>query len=107
MKSRVIGLILLGLSIGVMATNVHKVSVSIDGSITLNGNKVTLSELAESFKTSGGEVWYYRESPESEPHPHASAVIRLVIEHKLPILLSTEPDFSRVVDEHGNERPRN
>lgn len=38
-----------------------------------------------------GEVWYFRENPQAEPHSNAMAVVELVVKHRLPISMSTRP----------------
>jgi len=57
------------------------------------------------LKQSGGKVWYYRENASGEPHPNAMKVIALVADNKLPVRLSTKPDFSDAVDDKGESRP--
>jgi hypothetical protein len=74
-----------------------KVKVTVNGEITADGQPVTLEKLAVRFadlKRAGGVVWYYRENPAREPHANAKKVIELVVDNKLPIRLSTKPDFS-------------
>lgn len=48
-----------------------------------------------------GIVWYYREAGQAEPPPEAAEVIKAVIENRLPIRLSSRPDFSDAVDGDG------
>ncbi len=88
---------------------VGKVAVFADGSVKFNGQatdiealKRSLSELAEH----NGQVWYYREAGESEPAPEVMKVFQALVEAKLPMSLSSEPDFSTVVDADGRIRPR-
>jgi hypothetical protein len=77
--------------------------------LLLNGTATDLSEIEAEFarlKKVGGAVWYYRESPESEPPANAMAVVKLVVKYKLPISMSSKPDFSDYVDESGQSHPR-
>jgi hypothetical protein len=88
---------------------VARVSALSSGSILLNGKQADLKSIDAEFrklKAARGEVWYYRENPQSEPHPNAMAVIELVVKHQLPISMSTKPDFSDYVDRDGRSKPR-
>ena len=89
-----------------------------DGSLFLDGQAATVAvadrrfaELAEA----SGEVWYYREAGQSEPSEEAreeardvmKKVMASVAKHRLPVSLSTKPDFSDVLDvEKGVAVPR-
>lgn len=86
-----------------------KISVLSTNIVLLNGKKVGPNEMMSALseaKKRNGVVWYYRENPEEEPPPAASQVIQIVIDNKLPISMSTKPDFSDYVDENGNSKPR-
>ena len=87
-----------------------KISVLADGRMLADGRPVTLEELEPmlaKLAKDNGTVIYYREDPsQDEPHQNAKEVTRLVIESRLPISFSTEPDFSTVVDGEGNVRKR-
>lgn len=86
-----------------------KISVLSTNSVLLNGKKIGPDELMSVLseaKNSNGVVWYYRENPAGEPPPAASRVIQMVIDNKLPISMSTKPDFSDYVDEDGSSKPR-
>ncbi len=88
---------------------VDRVSVLASGKVLLNGSESTLPALSTEFerlKSSGGAVWYYRENPQSEPPAEAVEVIKLVIRNRLPVSMSSKPDFSDVMDDHGVSRPR-
>ena len=88
---------------------VDRVSVLADGKLLLNGSVATLQSLSTEFerlKSSGGAVWYYRENPQGEPPSEAIEVVKLVVRNQLPVSMSSKPDFSDVVDEHGVSRPR-
>ena len=60
----------------------------------------------EKVKAKRGTVWYYRESGKGEPPAQAIEVFKLIVENKLPVSLSTKPDFSDYVDENGQAQPR-
>jgi biopolymer transport protein ExbD len=92
----------------VQTIKVLKIKVTSGGDITADGEPVTLEQLATkltALKQVGGKVWYYRENPAGEPHPNAMKVIEQVVENKLPIRLSTKPDFSDAVDDKGVSHP--
>ena len=80
-----------------MAATILKISVLADGALTLNSKSVTLSELAAAMDVAPvGEsvVWYYRENAAGEVPPIGLQVMKLITERRLPIRLSTKPDFS-------------
>ncbi|PWQ98086.1 hypothetical protein [Leucothrix arctica] len=86
-----------------------QISIQASGGVLLGGVAVKPSELITALDKAQkikGSVWYYRENPETEPPPSASQVIQMIIERKLPITMSTKPDFSNYVDENGNVHPR-
>ena len=78
---------------------VLKVAVSSEGTISLDGAVVSLSALRnelDAVRGTNAVVWYYRENPQEDPSQEASLVMEAVIENRLPISLSTKPDFSTV-----------
>jgi len=87
-----------------------KVSVLIDGRVLLNGTAVTFDALDKALtkiKASSGVVWYYREDAGNpEPPAAASHVVELIIKHKVPVSMSTKPDFSDSVGADGVSHPR-
>jgi hypothetical protein len=90
------------------STEVLRIQVTASGEISTDGQPTTLEHLPDRLKTLkevNGAVAYHRENPEADPHPNAMAVIQLVVEHKLPIRLSSKPDFSDVVDDRGQSHP--
>lgn len=104
-------LILLGLGGAVLAAEiVAKVSVLSTGKVLLNGKPTTLAALNTalgSLAASKGVVWYYREAAEAaEPPAVSMQVIELVIKHRLPISMSTKPDFSDAVGPDGQPHRR-
>lgn len=89
--------------------SILKISILTTNSIFLNGKEVSPDELMSALseaKNKNGGVWYYRENPAEEPPPAASQVIQMVTDNKLPISMSTKPDFSDYVDGNGNSKPR-
>jgi hypothetical protein len=105
--------LLILLSIGgpaVAAELVAKVSVLSSGKVLLNGKPTTLAALdaaLSSLAASKGVVWYYREAAElAEPPAASTQVIELVIKHRLPISMSTKPDFSDAVGADGRPHRR-
>lgn len=100
---------LLAASTFALAQPVAKVAVFANGSIELDGKKVSTSALDESLRlhaTKSGVVWYHRENPAGQPHPNADVVVQTIIRHRLPVSMSTKPDFSDYVDQNGVVRPR-
>jgi hypothetical protein len=81
-----------------------KVAVFADGRITADGQPATIDSLRESFKTLAqkkGAVWYYREAGQSETPPQGMEVIKAVIEARLPVRLSSKPDYSDSIGPDG------
>jgi hypothetical protein len=90
--------------------NVARVAVYRAGQITLNGHEATINEVRQALAKlaeSSGVVWYYREGADKEePHPNAMLVISAIVEARLPVSMSTKPDFSDVLQPDGSTRPR-
>ena len=83
---------------------VIKVAVFADGHITADGSPATIDSLRESFKKLAeqkGAVWYYREAGQSEPPPQGMEVIKAVVAARLPIRLSSRPDYSDAIGFDG------
>jgi hypothetical protein len=81
-----------------------KIAVMSDGRITVDGNPATLDSLRVSLKRLAeqkGVVWYYREAGQAEAPPEATAIMQAVIENRLPIRLSSLPDFSDAIGPDG------
>ena len=83
-----------------MAGAILKVSVLADGSLLLNGNATTLPGLSGALQSAqpGDVVWYYRENAAADGPPIALEVMKLIAGRRLPIRLSTKPDFSDTVE---------
>jgi hypothetical protein len=87
-----------------------KVSVLADGTILVEAQPATFEQLDAALtrtKAANGQVWYYREAGRSQPPPEAMKVVKRIVELKLPISLSSKPDFSDWVDGKGVSHPRN
>src|SRR5260370_4564207 len=69
------------------------------------GELEQLDAALERAKQDHGQVWYYREATGAAP-PTGLAVIQRVVQRKLPISLSSKPDFSDWVDGQGVSHPR-
>lgn len=83
-----------------MAETILKVSVLADGRVLLDGNPVTLDGLAAAMDAppkEGKAVWYYRENAGKEPPAAGLQVLKLLTDRRLPVRLSTKPDFSDTV----------
>jgi hypothetical protein len=88
---------------------VGKIAVTAKGDVSFDGKPVTIDVLKErlaGLKQRSGVVWYYREAGRGEPPAQATQVIKLVIDNRLPISMSTKPDFSDVLLPDGSTRPR-
>jgi hypothetical protein len=75
---------------------VVKISVLSSGTVLVDGSPVSVSELDAKLGTiekENGVVWYYRENPSGEPPPVAKAVLDIVVAHRLPVKLFSQPDF--------------
>jgi hypothetical protein len=86
-----------------------KISVLASGHILLDGQEADSQELdavLEKVKQEQGQVWYYREAAGAPPSPQALALLQSVVRNKLPISLSSKPDFSDWVDGKGVSHPR-
>jgi hypothetical protein len=76
---------------------VLKFAVLADGRLTVNGASSTIPTFRESLRRLSekhGVVWYYREDGQQAPPPIAKEVIQAVIDAKLPVRLSSRPDYS-------------
>ncbi len=92
-----------------MACPILKVSVLASGAVLLDGEPASLEGLRSTFESRKSErpvVWYYREAAEGEPPAEAMQVMRMVVENRLPISLSSKPDFSDYIDLKGRSHPR-
>jgi biopolymer transport protein ExbD len=87
---------------------VLKVAVAASGQITADGAPTTVEALApilSDLARAKGVVWYYREAAKAEPHPNALKVLSAIIEHNVPVRLSSKADYSDVIDDKGRSVP--
>lgn len=83
---------------------VLKVAVLADGRLTIDGEVSTIAALRDSLRSVGerrGVVWYYRESGQQEPPPIALEVMKAVVDARLPVRLSSRPDYSDAIGADG------
>jgi hypothetical protein len=86
-----------------------KVCVLADGTIQVEGRPATIEDLEAALsrtKEANGQIWYYREAAPGEAPPLARQVTQRLVALKLPISLSSKPDFSDWVDAKGVSHPR-
>jgi hypothetical protein len=89
-----------------MSTNtaVLKIAVLADGRVTVDGSPATMDSVRASLKRlreQNGVVWYYREASNKQPSPQATEIIQVVIDNRLPIKLSSRPDYSDAIGMDG------
>lgn len=91
------------------AAPIARIRVSRAGEIWCDEVRTSLGDLAPrlaELRAANGVVWYYREDVDADPAPEAMAVVRMVIEQRLPISMSTREDFGDVVQADGTAVPR-
>lgn len=91
------------------AAPVARIRVSRAGEIWCDDVRTSLGDLAPrlaELRAANGVVWYYREDVDAEPAPEAMAVVRMVVEQRLPISMSTRADFGDVIQADGTAVPR-
>jgi hypothetical protein len=85
-----------------------RIAVAASGQITADGTPITIETLTPiltDLARAKGVVWYYREAATGEPHPNALKVLSAIVEHHLPVRLSSKADYSDVVDDKGRSVP--
>jgi hypothetical protein len=88
---------------------VARIRVSGAGEIWCDDVRTSLADLGPTLaelRAAQGVVWYYREEAGDDPAPEAMAVVRMVVEQRLPISMSTRADFGDVVQPDGTAVPR-
>jgi hypothetical protein len=88
---------------------VLKIAITARGKIIADGRPITIEALIPILRElakNKGEVWYYREAPEADPHPNAMKVLEAIADCNLPVLLSSKPDYSDSIDDKGRSVPR-
>jgi len=84
---------------------VLKIAVMRDGSITADGISTSMEPLRALLKLhaeQNGVIWYYREAPQLKASPEAIEVVRSIAENRLPVRLSSRPDYSDSIGPDGN-----
>ena len=90
-------------------TAVVKIAVFVDGRLTVDGTESTIPSLRKKLNglsEKNGVVWYYREAGQQEPLPIAMEVMETVVEARLPIRLSSRPDFSDSIGPDGKSNAK-
>lgn len=91
------------------ASHLVKIKVNRDGQIVMNDEPATLEQVKSSLskltQSGNGAVWYYRENAGAEPHANAMLVLQAIVDAKLPVRLSTKPDFSDTAGPDGAPQP--
>src|SRR5579872_3433728 len=79
-----------------MPAEILKISVLANGDVLLDGAAITLLELEKAIRgaPAGATVWYYRENPGGQAPAVVEQVMKLITANRLPVRLSTQPDFS-------------
>jgi hypothetical protein len=78
-------------------TPVLKIAVLSDGRLMVEGQPSTIPQLREALQKLSkehGAVWYYRQDGLHDPPPIVKDVLKEVVALRLPIRLSTKPDYS-------------
>jgi hypothetical protein len=83
---------------------VLKIAVMRDGSITADGVATSIAPLRALLKShaeQNGVIWYYREAPQLKASLEAMEVMRSIAENRLPVRLSSRPDYSDSIGRDG------
>jgi len=91
------------------AGHMIKIAVMKNGDVYADGRAVGLERLPDLLaeaRLRSKAAWFYREDLFGEPSAVAMEVLRLVLDHGLPISLSSKPDFSDYIDPSGVSHPR-
>ena len=83
---------------------VAQIRVSRAGQVELDGKRVTREELRAALarlSREGGSVQYYREGWNERPSEEAARVFEVIIDARMPIQLSSQPDFSDYIGPDG------
>ena len=102
---------IVALAVQLMAESrkVLKIAITASGEITADGRPTSLEALIPILRElakNKGEVWYYREAPQADPHPNAMKVLSAIVDQNLPVRLSSRPDYSDSIDDKGRSVPR-
>jgi hypothetical protein len=86
-----------------------KIMVLKNGEIRIANKIVTLREVEAKISQltqSKGALWFYREPGRDTPPQQATEVIKIAVRYKVPVSVSSKPDFSDELDDKGNYIPR-
>ena len=87
-----------------------RIKIAGDGEIVVDDAPLTLEQFQARINACDPTktiVWYFRENPDAAtPPPTAMQVLGIVMTRRIPISLSSKPDFSDVIDDKGVSRPR-
>jgi biopolymer transport protein ExbD len=105
-----LAMVILGFTFQLMADSqkVFKIAITASGQISADGRPTTLEALMPILRKlakNKGEIWYYREAPQADPHPNAMKVLSAIVDNNLPVRLSSKPDYSDSVDDKGRSVP--
>jgi hypothetical protein len=81
-----------------------KIALMANGSIMVDGAPSNLDSLRTSISSIAqrkGRVWYYREAAHAQAPPEAVEIMRLIVKNRVPVRLSTQPDYSDSVGRDG------
>ncbi len=85
------------------------ISLLASGATLLDGQAADLAQLGARLSQadrSKDQVRYYKEDQTEASAAKSLEIVKLVIQHKLPVSFSTKPDFSDYVDQFGQSHPR-
>ncbi len=74
-----------------------RIAILANGRITVDGAPATVEAACASLRRLAerrGVVWYYREAGETKGTPESALIIQAVVQNRLPIRLSSRPDYS-------------
>lgn len=86
---------------------VVKIAVFADGRLTVDDAAATVESLRASLKHTAqmhGTAWYYREAGQQEPPPVAMQVMQAIVDARLPVRLSSRPDYSDAIGPDGRSK---
>ena len=81
-------------------TNVLRVYVDSLGTITADGQIITLPDLdnkMQALKNKEGIIYYSRDNPIGDPPKESMQVMDIIVKYKLPVKFFTDKTFTQVV----------
>lgn len=88
---------------------IMKIAVVATGAITLDGQAISIDDLRTTLESAAATepvVWLYREETQGDPPDAYRDVFRAIVQNRMAVSFTSEPDFSTVVDHDGTIRPR-